>query len=87
MKIIVICFKYYNAIVHLFDREVKSIRFRFKIVGFDFKRRKTIAMILCIGEILTAAELETIVAKLETAKFVDGKATAGWHARLVKHNT
>lgn len=44
-------------------------------------------MILCIGEILTAVELQTIVAKLDTAKFIDGKATAGWHARLVKHNT
>lgn len=44
-------------------------------------------MILCIGEILTAAELETIVAKLDSANFIDGKITAGWHARLVKHNT
>jgi PKHD-type hydroxylase len=44
-------------------------------------------MILCIGEILTSAELETIISKLETAEFIDGKATAGWHARLVKRNT
>jgi PKHD-type hydroxylase len=44
-------------------------------------------MILCIGDILTPAELEAAIAKLETAEFIDGKATAGWHARLVKHNT
>lgn len=44
-------------------------------------------MILCIGDILTPTELEAVVAKLETAEFVDGKATAGWHARLVKRNT
>ncbi len=44
-------------------------------------------MILCIGEILTPTELQTITTKLEMAKFVDGKLTAGWQARLVKHNT
>jgi PKHD-type hydroxylase len=47
----------------------------------------TIAMILCVGEILTAAELKVIVDQLATAEFVDGQATAGWHARLVKKNT
>ncbi|AFY88736.1 2OG-Fe(II) oxygenase [Chroococcidiopsis thermalis PCC 7203] len=46
-----------------------------------------IAMILCIGNILNPTELETTIAKLEMAEFVDGKATAGWHARQVKHNT
>lgn len=44
-------------------------------------------MILCIGEVLTPEELSTVVAKLSTAEFVDGKATAGWHAKLVKQNT
>lgn len=44
-------------------------------------------MLLCISEVLTSEELEFIVAKLDTAEFIDGKATAGWHARLVKHNT
>jgi PKHD-type hydroxylase len=44
-------------------------------------------MILCVGEILTTAELEEIREKLETAEFVDGRITAGWHARLVKNNT
>ncbi|NJN86434.1 MAG: Fe2+-dependent dioxygenase [Leptolyngbyaceae cyanobacterium SL_7_1] len=44
-------------------------------------------MILCIGNVLTPAELEEIISQLKTAEFVDGKLTAGWHARLVKHNT
>lgn len=44
-------------------------------------------MILCIGNVLTQQELDTVVAKLEMAEFVDGQATAGWHAKLVKHNT
>lgn len=44
-------------------------------------------MILCIANVLTPDELDTITSKLETVEFVDGKATAGWHARLVKHNT
>lgn len=44
-------------------------------------------MILCIENILTADTLKGIVASLETAEFVDGKTTAGWHATLVKHNT
>lgn len=44
-------------------------------------------MILCIGNVLTPEELAFVAAKLETAEFVDGKITAGWHARLVKHNT
>lgn len=44
-------------------------------------------MILCIDNILTSTELETAIAKLKTAKFIDGKATAGWHARLVKNNS
>lgn len=44
-------------------------------------------MILCIGNVLTAEELEEVTRQLATAEFVDGKLTAGWHARLVKHNT
>lgn len=44
-------------------------------------------MILCIGDILTPEELELIVSKVNNADFIDGQATAGWHARLVKHNT
>lgn len=48
-------------------------------------------MILCIGDVLNPTELGTVLSKLETAaaaaEFVDGKQTAGWHAKLVKHNT
>ncbi len=44
-------------------------------------------MILCIENVLAADTLRTIVSSLETAEFVDGKTTAGWHATLVKHNT
>ncbi|MFM7427496.1 MAG: Fe2+-dependent dioxygenase [Elainella sp.] len=44
-------------------------------------------MILCIADLLTPTELDWLTAQLATAAFIDGKATAGWHARLVKHNT
>jgi PKHD-type hydroxylase len=45
-------------------------------------------MLLCISDVLDTAELKNgVVAKLNQAKFVDGKLTAGWHARMVKHNT
>lgn len=44
-------------------------------------------MILCIGDVLKIEELTQISEKLVDAEFVDGKTTAGWHARLVKHNT
>lgn len=44
-------------------------------------------MLLCIANVLTPDELELIASKLKTAEFIDGKTTAGWHARLVKHNT
>lgn len=44
-------------------------------------------MILCIGNVLTQEEVDTVVSKLAMAEFVDGQATAGWHAKLVKHNT
>ncbi len=44
-------------------------------------------MILCIGEVLSPAEVDAITAALATAQFVDGKLTAGWHAQAVKHNT
>ncbi len=43
-------------------------------------------MIICIGEILTPAELAEIVATTERIRFVDGKSTAGWAARGVKSN-
>jgi len=44
-------------------------------------------MILCIDQVLTSAELEQITTKLKDAEFVDGKLTAGWHAKEVKNNT
>lgn len=44
-------------------------------------------MLMCIADVLNADELAGVVIQLGKAKFVDGKLTAGWHARLVKHNT
>ena len=44
-------------------------------------------MILYIEQVLSPEELERTVIKLKDAEFVDGAATAGWHAKQVKHNT
>lgn len=43
-------------------------------------------MILCIQGVLTALEIGQIKQYMASSTFVDGKSTAGWHARLVKHN-
>jgi hypothetical protein len=43
-------------------------------------------MILAIADILSAADVAEVRAGLATATFVDGKATAGWAAKLVKTN-
>jgi len=43
-------------------------------------------VILCIADILTAPERASLSAALDRAAFTDGAATAGWHARGVKHN-
>src|SRR3954467_2064124 len=43
-------------------------------------------MILCIGDVLNSKELEEVCADIEALTFVDGRATAGWAARLVKDN-
>ncbi len=43
-------------------------------------------MIFPIQDVLTSAELTEIITSLATAEFVDGKLTAGWHAKLVKQN-
>ncbi len=43
-------------------------------------------MRIVIGNVLPAEEIETVRATLERAHFVDGKATAGFAARLVKNN-
>jgi PKHD-type hydroxylase len=43
-------------------------------------------MILCIDHVLTSEELHAIHSSLNNAEFVDGKLTAGWHAKQVKEN-
>jgi PKHD-type hydroxylase len=43
-------------------------------------------MQIVIGNVLSTDELATVVGALERAEFVDGRATAGFAARLVKHN-
>lgn len=44
-------------------------------------------MILCIGDVLTADAVVRMVRALGEVEFVDGRRTAGWHARTVKRNT
>ncbi len=43
-------------------------------------------MIFGINEVLTPEELKLIIESLDKADFVDGKTTAGWHAKFVKNN-
>ncbi len=43
-------------------------------------------MQIIIGQVLAADEVKTALAALKRARFVDGRATAGFAARLVKHN-
>ncbi len=43
-------------------------------------------MIFSIDHLLSPDELANITQVLEQAEFVDGKLTAGWHAKLVKNN-
>ena len=43
-------------------------------------------MIFSIDSILSPEEITEIKQVLEQAEFVDGKLTAGWHAKLVKNN-
>lgn len=43
-------------------------------------------MIFSIDHLLTSEELKFLVESLEQADFVDGKTTAGWHAKFVKNN-
>ena len=43
-------------------------------------------MQIAIGNVLSAEEIETVRAALERARFVDGQATAGFAARIVKNN-
>ena len=43
-------------------------------------------MMLCIGDVLDKREAAAIRSEVENLPFVDGRATAGWAARLVKDN-
>ena len=43
-------------------------------------------MIFTINQILSPDEITEIKQVLEQAEFIDGKLTAGWHAKLVKNN-
>jgi PKHD-type hydroxylase len=43
-------------------------------------------MIFSINQILSPDQLAEIQQVLSQAEFIDGKLTAGWHAKLVKHN-
>lgn len=43
-------------------------------------------MNLCISGVLAPATLHAVRAALDTLPFTDGAASAGWHARAVKHN-
>jgi PKHD-type hydroxylase len=43
-------------------------------------------MILCLENILTEETLSVVNQQLENSPFVEGKETAGWHARSVKNN-
>jgi PKHD-type hydroxylase len=43
-------------------------------------------MILCIADVLSAADVEEVRCGLATATFVDGRVSAGWAAKLVKDN-
>lgn len=43
-------------------------------------------MLIAIADVLSSSDLDMIRAGLTRARFVDGKATAGWSARLVKDN-
>lgn len=44
-------------------------------------------MIFTIPNALTSEESEKIKSCLNTQDFIDGKTTAGWHAKLVKNNS
>ena len=43
-------------------------------------------MQIVIGNILSVEETRTVADTLERARFIDGRATAGFAARLVKNN-
>lgn len=50
------------------------------------ERSTSIDMRFQIPDVLTPDELTALTTTLEAAEFVDGKLTAGWHAKTVKDN-
>lgn len=43
-------------------------------------------MLFAISDLLSAEAVSSLRDKLETAEWIDGKTTAGWHAKAVKNN-
>ena len=43
-------------------------------------------MIICIQSALPESDVQELTEMMNASNFVDGKTTAGWHARLVKNN-
>ncbi|MGC1308524.1 MAG: Fe2+-dependent dioxygenase [Phormidesmis sp.] len=43
-------------------------------------------MIFTVPDLLSAAQVEQLRSQLESAEMVEGKTTAGWHAKAVKQN-
>lgn len=44
-------------------------------------------MIVCIADVLSAEQVREVRELLAKGSYIDGKQTAGWHARLVKDNS
>lgn len=57
-----------------------------RILHQQAKYIEGITLIICVPNVLTAEELETVHRELRGAAFVDGTATAGYSAREVKKN-
>lgn len=43
-------------------------------------------MLLLIKDVLTADDIAKVTDRVNALRFIDGTATAGWHAKLVKNN-
>jgi PKHD-type hydroxylase len=56
------------------------------LIHLPFSFAGATAMILPILDVLTSGAVAEIRTRLDAGRFQDGKATAGWHARLVKEN-
>src|SRR5215218_9637888 len=55
-------------------------------MGCSGKREGASLMLMTIADVLTSDELEEVRSMLASMRFEDGRATAGWSARLVKDN-